>query len=82
MSVRADGRHRCDRCDIDVQGGGVARCVIVSDLDPDRPGQIRNLEFCRDRVEDGDTVRGCDRELLPPRMIKAYTDAQEAPTDG
>jgi hypothetical protein len=72
------GRHECDCCGVDLLGGGVAQCVVVSDLDPDRRGAIRNLEFCRDRTESGEEIRGCEHKLLNPATIRHYTDRQEA----
>lgn len=81
-----DGRHVCDRCGTDVGNGGVAQAVVVSDLDPNRPGMIRNLHYCRDRVEEAPdgartSVQGCGRELLSPEMLAAYNARQES-SDG
>lgn len=82
MSMGADGQHHCDCCDTNLQAGGVAQCAIVSDLDPDRPGMVRNLHFCRDRVEEIDGARrnitGCASKLLTPEILAAYTTRQEA----
>lgn len=81
MSLTPDGRHECDRCGADVDNGGVANCVIVSDLDPDRPGMVRNLEYCRDRPGpdvDGGIIKGCSRKLLSPSMLRHHTARQEA----
>jgi hypothetical protein len=77
----ATGRHECDRCGIDVRGGGVANCAIVSDIDLDSPGAVRTLEFCRDHPDPDDpdtTVKGCARKLVTPSMITHYTERQEA----
>lgn len=82
MSMTPDGRHECDCCGTDLGGGGVARCVVVSDLDRDNPGMVRNLHFCRDRTEgegdDARKVRGCEHKLLNPATIKHYTETKEA----
>lgn len=82
MSInRGTGLHECDRCGTDLDGGGVARCVVVNDLDPDRPGNIRIFEFCRDHQDDtGADVRGCNHQLLSPSMLKHYTESQETTT--
>lgn len=75
MSVNIDGSHTCDRCGIDVGGGGVPNCAIVSDLDPDNPGMIRNLEFCRDHPDPANPdleIKGCARKLVTPSMIAHY----------
>lgn len=81
MSMTPDGLHYCDRCGFDLGNGGVANCVVVSDLDPDRPGMVRIFEFCRDhRDENGEDVRGCNHELLSPSMLKHYTESQETTT--
>ena len=48
MSLRPDGSYRCDRCGADVGNGAVFSAVVVVDLDPDAPGQMRQLHWCRD----------------------------------
>lgn len=83
MSIAPDGRHHCDRCDTDLGNGGVAVAVVVSDLDPDQPGMIRNLHFCRTRGETDDqgqqtTRRGCSESLLSDDNLAAYRTRQEA----
>ena len=57
----------CDRCGAPVGNGGVDKCIVVSDLDPDRPGMVRNLHFCR---EDGEP--GCASILLSPGNLEWY----------
>lgn len=86
MSIRDDGRHHCDRCGADLgKGGGVAASVVVSDLNPDSPGMIRNLHFCRDREEgEGEQRRhvdGCARQLLTDEILADYL-ADRAATRG
>lgn len=79
--MNADGTYSCARCGANVGSGGVSTCVVVNDLDPDQPGAIRVLRFCRDREnEDGEDVRGCHHRLLGPAMIGHYTDSQETTT--
>lgn len=75
------GTNECDSCGIDVGNASVTRCAVVSDLDPDRPGMVRNLHFCRDRVEDDEEVRGCIHKLLNPATIRHYTERTEAAGD-
>jgi hypothetical protein len=82
VSLAPDGHHRCDRCDDDLGNGGVAIALVVSDLDPDRPGMIRNLHFCRTRVEVDDkgnrtTRRGCADVVLSDDNLAAYRTRQE-----
>lgn len=77
MSIKANGKHECDRCGTDVGNGGVLQCVVVSDLDPDDPGMVRNLHFCRDRDEGGKLVKGCARKVLSPANLKHYEEARE-----
>ncbi len=75
------GRHECDRCGADLANGGLIRCAVVSDLDPDNEGMVRALEFCRDRPDpdnDGETIRGCAHRLVSPSMIRHYTGRREA----
>lgn len=54
--------NACDRCGADVGNAGVDKCVIVSDLDPDRPGMVRNLHFCREN--------GCSGKVLSKRNLR------------
>lgn len=76
MSIRSDGKHRCDGCGWDVGNGGVRQCAIVSDLDPDNEGHVRNLEFCRDREDGGKMVKGCSRKLLRPSILTNYEESR------
>lgn len=82
MSIRTDGKHRCDSCGQDVGNGGVRECAIVSDLDPDREGHIRNLEFCRDREDGGKLVKGCSRKLLRPSILNDYEESRVSASEG
>lgn len=78
----ADGRHVCDCCGTDVGGGGVAQCVVVSDLDREERGRVLNRHFCRDRTEgdgeDTQEIKGCEHKLLNPATIRYYTQQKEA----
>lgn len=79
MSITPESNYRCARCGADVGNGGVTLCVVVSDLDPDNPGMVRNLRYCRDHTDDnGDVVKGCSRKLLSPSMLTHHTETQEA----
>lgn len=63
-------RHNCDRCGTGVENGAVTECVVVSDLDPDNPGMVRNLHFCREN--------GCDKKVLSARNLQHYTETRES----
>lgn len=82
MSLRDDGHHHCDGCGRDLDNGGVQNGVIVSDLDPDRRGHIRNLIFCRDHEEgegrERHKVEGCAATLLDPEVIADYLANKDA----
>lgn len=77
MSMLPDGSHVCDRCPADVGNGGVTDALIVSDLDPDNPGHVRNLHFCRDREVDGKKVKGCANKVLSAANLKSYNERNE-----
>lgn len=78
--MRPDGSFGCDRCDADVGNGGVDVALVVSDLDPDLRGHVRNLHFCRSREEgEGDartTVEGCAGKVLTSETLAAYRKRQ------
>lgn len=73
-----DGSHSCDGCGADVGDGGVATSVVISDLDPRRPGQplIRNL--CRSRREAAAYVQGCADVALTPEILAHYHATRSA----
>lgn len=73
MSLRTGGAYRCDRCGADVGNGGVTEAAIVSDLDPDRPGEIRVLHLCR-AARDG-APHGCVGNVLGPQTLADWTEA-------
>lgn len=66
MTMLPSGQFVCDRDGTDVGNGGVDRCIIVSDLDPDPEarGMVRNLHFCREN--------GCDQKVLSARNLEHY----------
>lgn len=81
MTTNADGTYNCDSCGHDVEGGGVATCAVVSDLDAEQRGVTVAYRFCRDhKNKDGDTVRGCVHKLLRPSMLKHLTATKESST--
>lgn len=57
----------CARCGANIGNGGIDLCLVVSDLDPEVPGMIRNLRFCRENK--------CDRKVLTSANT-AYWDEQ------
>jgi len=80
MSMTPDGKHQCDRCGTDLGNGGVVTSAVVGDLDPDNPGMVRNLNFCRDHPDaEGNTVRGCVHRVLGPSNLKAYIERTGGP---
>lgn len=78
MSMRPDGSHECDRCGTSVGNGGVTSCTVVSGLDPDRPGMVRNLHFCLDREENGENIKGCTNKVLSATNLKHYNETRES----
>lgn len=63
---KAPGGHRCvcDKCGGDCGNGGIDQCAVVSDLDPDTPGLIRNYHFCR--------ANKCDTKVLAPANLEWF----------
>lgn len=74
MSLRADGSHRCDRCGRDVGNGGIFAAAFISDLDPERPGEPRQLHLCRE--ERDDAPRGCVGLVLGDDALTDYTETR------
>lgn len=67
MSLRADGKYRCDRSGRELVNGGVQECIIVTDLDPATDNTTtRVLHFCR---EDG-----CAGKVLSARNLADYKE--------
>lgn len=66
--------YECARCGADVGNGGLDASLVVNDLDPDHPGQVRTLRFCRDREEGGSKVKGCARKVLSSSNLKHYEE--------
>lgn len=70
MSLRADGKYRCDRCDVELENGGVHEAAVISDVVPGTEMTItRILHLCR--------VNGCVDRVLTKRAIPAWLAAQE-----
>lgn len=69
--------YSCAKCGADVGNGGLDQCSVVSDIDPDT-GLIRNPRFCRDREEDGKTIKGCTNRVLSAANLKHYKESQNA----
>lgn len=80
MSLRPDGSYRCDRCDRELENGGVQECASITDLDPRNPGSIRQLHLCYDEVdpETGETtLQGCRDRVLTRRALRSLYASQE-----
>lgn len=49
MSLRSTGKYRCDgpgKCNREVAGGNVANGTIITDVDPNKPGEVRTRHLC------------------------------------
>lgn len=68
MSLRTDGKYRCDRCDADVINGSIHYAVVVVDLHPFRPGEMRQLHWCREN--------GCSVAVLSPVNLSMWLVAE------
>jgi hypothetical protein len=68
VSRRTDGTFHCDRCDALLANDGIFSAVIAADLHPMRPGEMRQLHFCR--------VNGCSLTLLSPENLTAWLTAE------
>lgn len=65
MSLRKDGRYRCDRCDAELENGGVHEAAVVSDIVPGSGGTLtRILHLCR--------KNRCVDKVLTKRAIPAW----------
>lgn len=68
-----NGKFVCDRDGVDVENGGVNFALVVNDVDPDRPGHVRVLHFCRDREDkDGNKITGCASKVLSARNMEHF----------
>lgn len=81
MSFNSDGSVTCDKKGEVLTNGGVAESLVISDLDPDRPGHTRTFHFCRDREEDGKQVQGCANAILSARNLAHFNERKDQ-TDG
>lgn len=80
MSLRSDGKYRCDRCGSDVGNAAVTECATVSDID--MGGEVpvpRLLHFCREPNEGA--PEGCAEHLLVPSNIADYLASRETPSE-
>lgn len=65
MSLRDDGKYRCDRCDVELENGGVHEAAVISDVVPGTGMTItRILHLCR--------INGCCNKVLTKRAIPAW----------
>jgi hypothetical protein len=80
VTMNQNGSVTCDRDGWDVGNGSVTNALVVSDLDPDRPGHVRTLHFCRDvRDEDGNVTHpGCDKKVLSARNMAHFKETHDA----
>ena len=68
MSLRENGSYRCDRCDVELENGGVHEAAVISDVEPGTEmTQTRILHLCR--------ANGCVEKVLTKRVIAAYLAA-------
>lgn len=65
MSLRSDGRYRCDRCGRELVNGGVFECVIAADTDEVTGGTV-TYHFGR--------AEGCARKVLSRRNLADLLD--------
>lgn len=77
MSRRIDGAYRCDRCDGDIENGGIELAVTISDLTKDKKGAIVNgmpriLHLCR--------ANKCDTHVLTKRALAALDNIEQGNT--
>lgn len=66
--------NECDRCGESVGNASLNECVVISDIDPDDPGLVRNYHLCRTRLVDGEEVKGCAGSVLTVAALKHLAD--------
>lgn len=76
----SETEYICDRDGADCGNGGVVACLVVSDLDPENEGMVKNYHFCRDREEDGKLVKGCAGKVMSAANLKFHLEAAEVAT--
>ena len=69
MSLRSDGRYRCDRCGRELENGGVQECAPITTLRED--GTPITYHFGREE--------GCESKVLSKRNLAAYQDTEGPP---
>jgi hypothetical protein len=57
----------CDDCGHPCGNGNIFEAMLVADLDIATNNTI-NLHFCRDRKEDGKTVKGCAHKIISKHL--------------
>lgn len=75
----SDSEYLCDKCGGDCGNGGVVACLVVSDLDHDNEGMVKNYHFCRDREEDDKTVKGCASKVMSAANLAFHLEKTEEP---
>lgn len=68
MSRRTDGTVRCDRCDVLLANDGIFSAAIGADLHPFRPGEMRQVHWCREN--------GCAIAVFSPENLAAWLAAE------
>lgn len=66
MSLRLDGRYRCDRCGRELENGGAQECDPHTHMD--ESGSISVFHFCK--------ASGCDRKVLSSRNLADYNESR------
>lgn len=82
MSLRPDGRYRCDRCGTGVGNGGVQEAASITDLDPQDPTRVRQLHLCLDRPDPdrpGKTIQGCRDRVLTKKALRNHHETRTPP---
>lgn len=83
MSLRADGRYRCDRCGHEFDNAGVQEAAKITDLDPATGGTtVQQLDFCRDRPDpdnEGKKIQGCRDRVLTKKALRNYHETRTPP---
>lgn len=75
----SETEYICDRDGADCGNGGVVACLVVSDLDHENEGMVKNYHFCRDREEDGKTVKGCAGKVMSAANLAFHLEKKAPP---
>lgn len=72
----------CAKCGAGLGNGGVDRCAIVADLDPDQDDLApRQLRFCRDRPDPDNPrkkIQGCRDKVFTRKALRHYHETRTA----